>query len=571
MDFSNKKINIIKQGFLAISFVVFLFGINFVSAESYANFSVESSYDALSRQNIEAVPVKTTSNLYFYVEKKWWDAQSSFKKDKILENLNELSVEFQNNIYPKVTSVFGYENRPGIDGDYKITVLFHPMQGVGEGGYFREADGYEKIQVTTSNEKEMVYISVDLLDSQNVKVVLAHELVHLTTFNQKNRTHGLEEEVWLNEARADYSSTLLGYDDKYIGSNLQSRVKDFTENSSNSIVEWRQTKYDYASVNLFIQYLVDHYGIEILSNSIKSNYVGIESINYALERAGHRERFADVFVNWTVALAINDCSVGPKYCYVNKNLVDLKISPSINFLPLSGSASLSVINTTKNWAGNWQKFIGGSGNLKLFFSFANDLNFAVPYLVEDKNGNYSVNLLKFNGKKSAEINIENFGKDYKSLIIIPILQSKTAGFEGTEQSFPYNYNVSIGGAILDENSILIQELLAKIEDLKKQIALLQTQQNNNHGLCVAINNNLYYGIMNSAEVKCLQEFLKKQGTGIYPEGIVSGNFAGLTRQAVVRFQEKYASEILLPIGLINGTGYVGEKTRQKINSMLNAK
>lgn len=568
MDFSNKKINIIGQGLLAIVFVVFLFSINFVSAESYTNFYIESSFDALNRQSIEAVPVKITSSLYFYVEKKWWDTQSSFKKNKISENLNELSAEFQNNIYSKITSVFGYENRPGIDRDEKITVLFHPMQGVGEGGYFREADGYEKIQISTSNEKEMVYISADLLDSQNAKVVLAHELVHLITFNQKNRIRGVEDEVWLNEARADYSSTLLGYDDEYIGSNLQSRVKDFTENSSDSIVEWRQTKQDYASANLFMQYLVDHYGVGILTNSVKSNYIGIESINYALEKAGYRERFTDVFSNWMITLALNDCSVGSKYCYTNKNLADLKISPGINFLPFSGNASLSVVNATKNWAGNWQKFIGGSGNLKLVFSFANDLNFSVPYLVEDKNGNYSVNSLKFNGKKSEEINIENFGKDYKSLIIIPILQSKIVGFEGIEQSFFYNYNVSIGREILDENQILIQELLAKIEELKKQIALLQAQKNNNQGLCVAINDNLYFGLIDNDKVRCLQNFLKTQGNDIYPQGFVTGNFGPLTKSAVIRFQEKYRFEILTPLGLFSGTGFVGPSTRVKINALL---
>jgi len=42
----------------------------------------------------------------------------------------------------------------------------------------------------------------------------------------------------------------------------------------------------------------------------------------------------------------------------------------------------------------------------------------------------------------------------------------------------------------------------------------------------------------------------------------------LTQQAVIRFQEKYASEILTPLGLPNGTGYVGAATRSKINQLL---
>jgi peptidoglycan hydrolase-like protein with peptidoglycan-binding domain len=70
------------------------------------------------------------------------------------------------------------------------------------------------------------------------------------------------------------------------------------------------------------------------------------------------------------------------------------------------------------------------------------------------------------------------------------------------------------------------------------------------------------------EVRCLQEFLKNQGQDIYPEGLVTGNFLFLTQTAVIRFQEKYALEILVPIGLQKGTGYVGLATRAKLNKIL---
>jgi len=71
----------------------------------------------------------------------------------------------------------------------------------------------------------------------------------------------------------------------------------------------------------------------------------------------------------------------------------------------------------------------------------------------------------------------------------------------------------------------------------------------------------------STEVLYLQAFLKAQGADIYPAGIVNGVYGPLTTEAVAKFQEKYAEEILQPFGLTNGTGIVGLKTILKINSL----
>ena len=68
------------------------------------------------------------------------------------------------------------------------------------------------------------------------------------------------------------------------------------------------------------------------------------------------------------------------------------------------------------------------------------------------------------------------------------------------------------------------------------------------------------------EVKALQELLIKEG--LLPGGSVTGFFGGLTKGAVIRFQEKYAKEILVPAGLTKGSGIVGPGTRVKINALL---
>ncbi len=555
MIFNKKITNIF---FIVIVFFVLFYGANIKAANisDDINFNIDANFDAVARSQVSAVLVKTSPNLYFYIEKNWWNSQVPAKQNEILVNLDDLSSEFNNKIYPTLTSVFGSEWKPGVDGDNKITILLHSMKE-NVGGYFRSADEYIKLQVPDSNEREMLYLPVAQIDNVKFKIFLAHEFVHLITFNQKDKIQGVQEEVWLNEARADYSSTILGYDNSYDGSNLQRRVKDFLIKNSDSLTEWQETKYDYGALNVFFNYLVDHYGINILSDSLKSKSVGITSINEILLKNGYKKDFAQIFTDWTITMIINDCSVNQKYCYLNKNLKTLRINPTLNFLPLTGNSSLSVTNVTKNWSGNWQKIIGGNGDLKLEFSSLAGLNFQVPYIIFDKDNNYSIKFLQLDKNQKGEINIRDFGTQYNSLIIIPSLQTKISGFNGLELTYPYTFTVSIIGEVIQEDQVLIQKLLAQIESLKKQIAAIQGLPLD--GLCQGLNNNLYFGISNNNEVSCLQKFLKNQGQEIYPAGLVTGNFGNLTKLAVIRFQKKYA---------IAQTGFVGILTRTKINQLL---
>ncbi|MEK7124564.1 MAG: peptidoglycan-binding protein [Patescibacteria group bacterium] len=556
--------------------VLFLFAFGDSKAANLGNqsiFKVDPVFDVNERNQVTAELVANSGNLYFYVEKDWWNLQVPAKKTEILGNLEKVSFEFSSKIYPILTSVFGSEWKPGIDGDEKITILLEAMKE-GVGGYFRNNDEYLKLQLPDSNEREMIYLALAKIDDAGLKLYLAHEFTHLITFNQKDRLGSVSEEVWLNEARAEYGLTVLGYNSQYDGSNLQRRIKDFTARPTDSVAEWLETKYDYASINAFGQYVMDHYGINIFSDSIKSKSVGITSINEALQKNGYKENFSEIFTNWTIAVAINNCSVDILYCYLNTNLQWLKINPELIFLPVSGESSLSVTNVTKNWAGNWQKIIGGKGNLNLKFSSIPGLDFKLPYIIFDKRNNFELKFLTINEKQEGEIKIENFGEEYVSLLLMPSLQSKISGFESQELTYPYTFNISISGQT-ENNDALIQKLLAQIEGLKKQISELMAKrtqavlgQSTVNNSCLSITLNLSAGAA-GGEVSCLQKFLKNQGYEIYPEGLVTGYFGSLTKSAVIRFQEKYKNEILSPLGFSSGTGFVGLATRNKINQLLN--
>ena len=77
-----------------------------------------------------------------------------------------------------------------------------------------------------------------------------------------------------------------------------------------------------------------------------------------------------------------------------------------------------------------------------------------------------------------------------------------------------------------------------------------------------------------ADVKRLQIFLnsypdtKLADTGVGSQGKETNYFGPLTKKAVIKFQEKYAKDILSPWGLIKGTGFVGKTTLAKINELI---
>ena len=572
-----KEIKLIFIGIVFLSLPVF---VSAISLGQRADFFVDPAFDLSEREEISASLQRIGQNAYFYVEQEWWEELDREEKNEVNKTLQNLDNEFYYKIYPTLTSAFGSEWKPGIDKDSRITILIHPMLKEA-GGYFRSSDEYPRLQVSDSNEREMFYLNADYITDPLAKSFLAHEFTHLITFNQKEKLQGVEEEVWLNEARAEYAPTLVGYDDEYKESNLEKRVKTFLENPSDSLTEWQGREADYGGLNLFIQYLVEQYGEEILGNSLKSKEIGIKSLDID---------FGQIFTNWLIAVFINDCSLGDQYCYQNENLKNLRVAPLINFLPLKGKSCLGVSQTTKNWTGNWFKFIGGKGTLKIKFIGNPENLFKVPYISKSISGGHSLNFFELDEYQRGEILVSGFGKEITSVTIIPSIQSKTSGFLNPEPAFPFFWEASTIVEVeeVEENSnskylekpiskMTREEILAKITEIEELLAQLkaqigQTETEDKDDIisvsCEKFEENLYFGLRNNSKVECLQEFLKAQGTEIYPEELITGNFLFLTKAAVIRFQEKYKSEILTPLGLEKGTGFVGEMTRNKINETL---
>lgn len=434
--------NFIFKKYFVIFFGLLIFAPAFAKADNIGqqqSFFVEPSYTDAKKVQITATLARTSDNLYFYIDSGWLNAKTDKEKESVYSALNSLGKEFDSIIYPQLTFAFGHEALPGVDKDARITVLFYSMKESAR-GYVRNIDAYDKLINPFSNQREMVYLNVDNLTNPLMKSFLAHEFTHLITFNQKDLTYSVNEDTWLNEARSEYAPTLLGYDLDGGAGYLKARIKSFVDNSTDALIEWNNTAADYGVVNIFAHYLVDQYGLPILTDSLKSKQTGIASLNYALVKNGFKDNFDDVYTNFIIAAYLNDCKISNKYCFKNdESLEDLHILPYSNFLPFTGASNLSLGQNIKNYSAHWQKFSGGAGNLKIVFKGQTGAKLRVPYIVKNASGLYTVDFLKLDANNNGELTIADLNREVSSVILIPSIQIQDA----VSQIMEYNYSMTV--------------------------------------------------------------------------------------------------------------------------------
>ena len=126
----------------------------------------------------------------------------------------------------------------------------------------------------------------------------------------------------------------------------------------------------------------------------------------------------------------------------------------------------------------------------------------------------------------------------------------------------------------------VEDLQAQIADLLATIAGLQTQLagmaggTTPSGSCTAYTFTTDLDMKDTgADVLNLQKVLNTDAdtqvavSGVGSAGEETEYFGSLTKAAVIKFQDKYAAEVLTPIGIAAGTGYVGSMTRAKLNTL----
>ena len=262
----------------------------------------EDTFWITDLQSIEAYTTtavlrKVSLHAYWYVE----DGLDISQGD-----IDRAASEFEEQIYPKVSSAFGTEWNPGVDNDPRLTILNARLSGAA--GYFSSVDEYPVQIHVQSNQREMVYMNARALKvgSRAYLGVLAHELLHAIQWNGDEG-----EETWVNEGLSEVAATVAGYQTFH--------QSTFFNSPAISLVHWPletgSSSGNYGAAFLFLDFLATHYGDRNdLVAFVQGPEDGIVAVDAYLEKIGSDATFRDVFKDWIIANFLDEPEGGP-YSY----------------------------------------------------------------------------------------------------------------------------------------------------------------------------------------------------------------------------------------------------------------
>lgn len=521
------------------------------------NFFIESDYDLFSRNQIETKLIKTATNLYFYVDKVWFDSLSLADKQIIDNKIYSLATDFEYKIYSTLTNLLGSEDNPGIDNDSRIVIVLEPLKD-NFGGYVQTSDQYPKSLYKNSNEGQIIYLNSNLIakaDQNFLDYELAHEFTHLITLKQKT-----EADTWFYELMSEFAGQVIGIDTTQI---TKQRAQNLLYSTEVNLEDWTNSEKDYGKVYLFALYLKEQFGNQLFIEALKyPSKDGFISLNQALKKINPSLSFDEIYLNWLITNLYNTCEPNNlKYCYQDPALKNYSIAAYSYYLPIQAKSLLSVTDSLKALTGKWQKLNGGLGTVKFKFSIPEQTPISkIPYIIEDSQGKKTLGFFDFSFSNIQEVYVSDLGTKNIAFYFIPYL-----GIQSQEEKlYFYSFEVQNLGNDTQSDEVVIKKLQQQIEELKRQLAQLQMQiayqktNQANQSCSFVFSQDLYYGMI-SSQIKCLQQFLTNLGPSIYPEKLITGYYGPLTMAAVKRYQALK--------GIIT-TGYFGSLTRAAVSKEL---
>ncbi|MEW6710841.1 MAG: hypothetical protein AB1403_13530 [Candidatus Riflebacteria bacterium] len=229
------------------------------------------------------------------------------KGRRVDENkLKRMAQIFDRQIYPKTTATFGNEWKPGIDGDSRITLLL--LSGMEDcDGYFYPGDEFTEEKHPGSNQREMLYLSINRLKDVDdfMEHLVAHELQHMIHW-----FHDDKETYWVEEGLSEYAATLFN--------RVPWTAEQYFARPDRNLLDWEddQDSENYGHSFLFTDYLFNRPELsesgrqKLARELVKNKGTGIRGMDAALSKVTQKVDFSAVFRDFCVATHLHHCANG---------------------------------------------------------------------------------------------------------------------------------------------------------------------------------------------------------------------------------------------------------------------
>jgi hypothetical protein len=249
--------------------------------------------------------------------------------------LETVGSRFDDETYDIDRAAFGEES--DIDGNGRVLILLTPTvnalntqetvdAGVVVLGFFFGADLFTPEDgALFSNQGEIFFAIVPDPTMQfspadfpvegienDINPIFAHEFEHMISANQHLlERNGPFEETWLDEGLAHHAETLNGFP-------IQNRLRSalyLDEPEVTSLVAGDDTLERRGAAWLFVQYLVDRFGEDILGALVQTRLIGVPNVEQATNGS-----MPFLFHEWTSALFLDGISDDPLFLFTSLDI-----------------------------------------------------------------------------------------------------------------------------------------------------------------------------------------------------------------------------------------------------------
>ncbi len=239
---------------------------------------------------------------------------------------------FEKSIYPTNHQFFGSESSPGPDGDVHIHVLTTRFDQAA--GYFSSEDTYLRSLVPYSNQRNMIYMNIDVrLGSNEYLGDLAHEFQHLI-----HNYQALYKVGWIDEGMSELAIRLNGFD---VGGVLRLFARNPDTQLNTWAVDPQASGAHYAGSYLFFAYTAGRFGPDFTRAVIRAPREGVNGIQAVLDERLNGMKFDDLFADWAVSNYVNDPKVeNGRFANAHEKTFHIQNEPSLSQYPISRTMTI---------------------------------------------------------------------------------------------------------------------------------------------------------------------------------------------------------------------------------------